>query len=292
MKTFTKLSLVSAMAFSGSAMAMQVLDDDALSAATGQDGITISLGSKISMDYLAIVDKDGAPSDISGIATNLGAGGTANTTTGLSTKSGAIVIGGKAGSTTPGAFSITPTDPIKLIIDADGNATGGTTSNPVLNIQAKLGTTSIAIGSIGVARIDDLAKAAGSSLKNRVDVLDIGTITLNDLTANIQLGSQPQGAMIKLNSTITGGLKISDLSLKGTNGDIGLGTVGVTSAGTNDLSLKLNIDPTATGLNISGLTNLDVSASNLRLGNASAASLGAMYVKNLDVGTGLVISGH
>jgi hypothetical protein len=41
MKMFTKLALVSSMAISANAMAMQSMDDAALSAATGQDGINI-----------------------------------------------------------------------------------------------------------------------------------------------------------------------------------------------------------------------------------------------------------
>ena len=51
MKMFTKLALVSSMAISANAMAMQSMDDAALSAATGQDGINIGIGiSKIEID--------------------------------------------------------------------------------------------------------------------------------------------------------------------------------------------------------------------------------------------------
>ncbi len=55
MKMFTKLALVSSLAISANAMAMQSMDDAALSAATGQDGINIgiALGSGgISIDKL------------------------------------------------------------------------------------------------------------------------------------------------------------------------------------------------------------------------------------------------
>ena len=52
MKMFTKLALVSSMAISANAMAMQAMDDAALSSATGQDGINIgvALGSNASLD--------------------------------------------------------------------------------------------------------------------------------------------------------------------------------------------------------------------------------------------------
>ena len=44
MKVFTKLALVSAVAISSNAMAMQAMDDAALSSTTGQDGISIGIG--------------------------------------------------------------------------------------------------------------------------------------------------------------------------------------------------------------------------------------------------------
>ena len=60
MKMFTKLALVSSMAVSANAMAMQSMDDAALSAATGQDGINIGIGiSKIEIDKVLIHDNDG-----------------------------------------------------------------------------------------------------------------------------------------------------------------------------------------------------------------------------------------
>lgn len=44
MKIITKLALVSSMAISANAMAMQAMDDASLSAATGQDGLNIGIG--------------------------------------------------------------------------------------------------------------------------------------------------------------------------------------------------------------------------------------------------------
>ena len=60
MKLFTKLALVSAVAVSGSAMAMESMDDSALSSTTGQDGISIGIGiSKVAIENLYIHDNDG-----------------------------------------------------------------------------------------------------------------------------------------------------------------------------------------------------------------------------------------
>lgn len=270
MKILTKVALVSAMAISANAMAMQAMDDESLSAATGQDGVTISLLGNVSMDYLAIVDGDGLGNNHGVTATGTGAIVVGNTATGL--------------SLTPGPNGI------NLVIDADDN--GGA---PVLNINANLGNTTANIGSIGVASSD----ATGATLTNRVDVLDVGSLTLNGLSANIQLGNQPQGALIKLNSAITGGLELSDLSLKqGADHGIGLGAVSVKDAGGNDLTLALNINATNNGLEISGIAPMDIAADNLRLGNLTGtngtanASLGAMYISNLNVGTSIAIKGH
>ncbi|PBV22677.1 DUF6160 family protein, partial [Pseudomonas aeruginosa] len=83
MKMFTKLALVSSLAISANAMAMQSMDDAALSAATGQDGINIgiALGSGgITIDKLYLHYNDG-------LATSTGI-------TGASGTAGAIAISG------------------------------------------------------------------------------------------------------------------------------------------------------------------------------------------------------
>ena len=86
MKKFTKIALVSSMAISANAMAMQAMDDAALSASTGQDGINIGIGiSKVTIDKLYIHDNDGlAAKGTAG--TDAGSGGTGT--------AGAIVIQG------------------------------------------------------------------------------------------------------------------------------------------------------------------------------------------------------
>lgn len=281
MKTLTKLALISAMAISANAMALETMNDESLSAATGQAGVTISLTGPITMGYLAIVDSDGGPATVGA--------GTPPISTGLAGEQGAIVIG----DVTNG-LKITPASGINLVIDADGNA-----GAPVLNIAADLGNTTIEGVNISVATTDATGANIGTGTA-RVSAIDLGTITLDGLTANVQLGSQPQGALIKLQSAITGGLIISDLSLKqGANHGIGLGQVTVQdSNGSGNLTLDLNINATNNGLEITGLTGMDIAADNLRLGNltgvtgAANASLGAMYVKNLNVGTSVQIRGH
>ena len=78
MKLFTKLALVSAVAVSSNAMAMQAMDDAALSATTGQDGISIGIGiSKVDIAKVHVFDGDGLAA--AGAAGAPGFGGTATT---------------------------------------------------------------------------------------------------------------------------------------------------------------------------------------------------------------------
>lgn len=60
MKLFTKIALVSSVAISANAMAMQAMDDAALSTTTGQDGINIGIGiAQITIDKVFVHDNDG-----------------------------------------------------------------------------------------------------------------------------------------------------------------------------------------------------------------------------------------
>ena len=79
MKLFTKLALVSAVAVSSNAMAMQAMDDAALSATTGQDGISIGIGiSKVDIAKVHVFDGDGlAAAGTAGV--DAGSGGTGKT---------------------------------------------------------------------------------------------------------------------------------------------------------------------------------------------------------------------
>ena len=141
MKMFTKLALVSSMAISANAMAMQAMDDAALSAATGQDGISIGIAvgaAGITIDNLYIHDNDGLQTS-TGI---VGATGDATTTS-----SGAISVAGVT-VTQSGTGNL-----LDLVIDSDagtGNTVGtGPNSTAFLNIAATVGAVDVSIGSIG-----------------------------------------------------------------------------------------------------------------------------------------------
>lgn len=273
MKLFPQLALVSAIAISGNAMAMQALDDTALSAATGQDGITIAIalpGDDLVIDSVIVRDQDG------------------RTGNGLAGAAGAIQLG-TIGDLTD-ALSIETNDPITVRIDADGNA-----GEPVLNINVALPSQfDITTGDIFVA----VGGAIGSGIANatRAKVLDSMTVKIGGAQLNIQLGNEAQGAMIVASGSITDGLTISDLGINDANsgGGIFIDNVRVRTAGSANLTLNAQINATAGGLAITTTGNNDVILEGVRLGeNNTAARLGDIELIGIQSsGTVLTISGH
>ncbi|ENW83328.1 hypothetical protein F908_01198 [Acinetobacter sp. NIPH 284] len=293
MKMFTKLALVSSMAISANAMAMQSMDDAALSAATGQDGINIGIGiSKIEIDKVLIHDNNGLDSLLNGGSAGtvfadqaaVDAYNSANGTTltladinpttvvagslGGTGNAGAIVIKGNGtGKTaTKGIVIEAPVNAAgnaydtsrklasgllaELVIDTDaGNGTDNGGNSAFLNVAAKVSGLDIYIGEIGVSAsnasvVGDVRR--GNNSANYNAILSGLTLKTGKMDANIQLGAAPQGAMIVLNTTMSGGLEISNLgildnSTKGKTVAIVSGTpVNTTAAGEINLgSIKI-----------------------------------------------------
>ncbi|RSN78267.1 putative pilus system protein FilA [Acinetobacter haemolyticus] len=283
MKMFTKLVLVSSMAISANAMAMQSMDDAALSAATGQDGINIGIAldsTGISIDKLYLHDNDGLQT-----STNIaGATGVA----------GAIAIDG---------ITITQTGTgnlLDLVIDTDA----GTSGEAFLNIAASVGAVDISIGSIGVApsfgaSLTDTTTAVRGVTGTPTEILTGLDLSLGAISANVQLGATPQGAMIKLDSTLEGGLTISNLGINDAagGGQIYLDNIYVRGTGntTGDLDIDTDISVTQNGLQLknNSTQGMNVYLEGVRLGSSTAASIGDVEIQGLNVGTSTItISGH
>lgn len=274
MKLFSQLALVSAIATSGSAFAMQSMDDAALSATTGQDGITILIApptlaaplatgqtNGIIIGAAVLHDKDGFAGRLGGGAIILGDASQANAANAVGTQMG--VFGSQ---------------PIRVTIDASNGqvatGTGGTT--PILNISVGLPSdllirtgdisvdgsarAGIAVGAAGAT----IANAAtGGTSGNAVKILNSMDIALGSATMNIQLGNTVQSGvtagqttMIKMGGTVAGGLTISGIGLVDANvfnpaigqfggGTLGLGTLTLTDAGGTDLTLSAAVDVVA-----------------------------------------------
>ncbi len=221
MKKFTKLVLVSSMAISANAMAMQAMDDAALSASTGQDGINIGIGiSKIEIDKVLIHDNDG----LNGTAANAGAivikgNGISNMVGGVETnvvKDKGIVIG--ANYADGGKYLLASRNLADLKIDSDAGAGSGNTA--FINIAAQVSGLDINIGEIGVTASGTAGAGAnagtirrGGDDSNYNAILSGLSLKTGQMDANIQVGAAPQGAMVKLNTKMIGGLEIKNLGI-------------------------------------------------------------------------------
>lgn len=297
MKLFTKLALVSSIAISANAMAMQAMDDESLSSTTGQDGINIGIklegDAKITVGQLFIHDNDG-------LADNGGAVGTAGY--GGTGAPGAIVIGNGAAAT-PG-ITITQTDPdanlIDLVIDTDAGTAGN--GGAFLNIAASVTGMQVDIGTIGVGASNTRAADATTVVRGTVsggtvnEILTGLSLELGSVTANIQLGATPQGAMIALNSQIAGGLVLKNLGIKDNagGGSIHLDSIRVATTGQTYLDANASIGVTTSGLQIKPVAQ-DISAyiGGVRLGSKDAASIGDIEIKGLNMGgSTITITGH
>ena len=303
MKKFTKLALVSSLAISANAMAMQAMDDASLGATTGQDGINIGIGiSKIEIEKLFIHDNDGLAAG-SLTAGQAGFGGTGeagaiyikgNGTGATATKG--IVIGANYGGVGGTEFLLPSRNLADLQIDSD--AGGG---NPFINIAAQVSGLDIHIGEIGVVASGDVPAVDATTIRRGGQGTENAILTglsvkTGPMTANIQLGAAPQGAMIKLNATMVGGLTIENLgildnSTKTTTraaGVIHLDSIQVTDANSRDLKLNQSISVFGEEGNDKGYVRIvstsgahDTYVKGIHLGSKTAASIGDMEVQGM-----------
>ncbi|MEG0131272.1 MAG: pilus assembly protein FilA [Acinetobacter sp.] len=330
MKMFTKLALISSMAISANAMAMQSMDDAAMSATTGQDGINIGLGiSRLTIDKVLIHDNDG----LAGTAADAGAivikakGGTFDPATNPNALSGIVITANSA--------ALLPSHNLADIVIDTAAGTGGGNS-AYLNVNAKVSGLNIAIGEIGVSASNAMPATGATSIRrgaaeatNYNKILSGLTLKTGVTTANIQLGAAPQGAMIKLDTVMTGGLSIDNLgiydsSTKGTAhynaagtivtstlaGEIRLDSIKLADANGTDLTVQADISVVGeavagdnTGyLQINTMkTASDAYIKGVHLGSATAGSIGDIEVQGMNVYNGttgttpgalIKISGH
>ncbi|MGH8493491.1 MAG: DUF6160 family protein [Moraxellaceae bacterium] len=287
---FAKLLLVSAISLSSSAFAMESLDDTSLSAATGQDGLDISLATKLGFD-LYIHDTDGFT------------GATAYT------DSGAIVMRGVAVDNGAGANA-------GIAIKIDAGATGAATNDAILNVGVSTTTTTRI--NLGTLRVANSARpnastsgtgAWGLTASTETGVLmNLGSLSFAATTdvLKIQMGHEETGgAWIRAKTAFTGGLSITGFSLNdaggattggGIGGDLSIFDTGSTT--TLNADLKIDADTTGLKVNIAQLGTaaggMDVRLASLKLGNiAGATRVGDVEVIGLNLNnTVITIAGH
>ncbi|ERS02525.1 hypothetical protein Q674_12675 [Acinetobacter sp. COS3] len=320
MKMFTKLALVSSMAISANAMAMQAMDDAALSSATGQDGINIGIGAGLNGDLATFMGSD--PATTKGIlVTDLYVhdnGGLSNTATfngvnlGGTDTSGAIHIAGLGLQATSGADNFdgsASTNLINLSIDTDAGDAGA--GGAFLNVGANVAALRVKVGaiSVGASGLTNGATATtGPTLDSSVadvrrgttgtenEILTGLTLDMGKVAANVQLGATPQGAMVLVKSSLSG-LDITDLGIKdaAAGGQIYLDGIHVRGAGGTAIDVDLGIKVKSTGLEITNnsVAGNDVYVKGVHLGAQANASIGDVEVQGLKLGaTTITISGH
>jgi len=270
MKMLKKLALVSAVSMiSVGSFAMEAMDEETMSATTGQDGITINIvPDAITRTDLAAMSVTSGSMDQISLGANLYKGlsiseirvhdddgvGVAGTAT---ANSGALVIGGGLGTVTEvqdrTVIFSKGDKPIQLNIDMIGDSNGSAANGgAMLNIEAKLPTTAIKLGNIYVANSNAaeagrdadgnvntaLAEVDGTTVSDKVKILDGLEIVLGESKLIIQLGNEDSNNhMIQANSTLLGGLSINNFALYDESG----------SAATTVNDLILSNAPTSGG---------------------------------------------
>ncbi|CAB1216885.1 putative pilus system protein FilA [Acinetobacter bouvetii] len=345
MKKFTKLALVSSLAVSANAMAMQAMDDASLGATTGQDGINIGIGiSKISIDKLYVHDNDGLSATAKNTVTGTSVTGVvagvptfaANAVVsdtaiaGGTGTAGAIVIKGNGVSKIVGGVETNLVKDKALVITANNSAllashnladlqidsdAGTGTNGAFINIAAQVSGLTINIGEIGVTASNAVPTTGATSIRrggkddagtgqNYNAILSGLTVKTGQMAANVQLGAAPQGAMIKLETVMKGGLEITDLGILDNSTKAGLGdgtsaanraageifieSIKVADANSTDLAIKQNIsvvgkDDTSNGYirMVSTSGPIDTYVKGIHLGSKTAGSIGDVEVQGL-----------
>jgi len=294
MKMFTKLALVSSMAISANAMAMQSMDDAALSAATGQDGINIGIGiSRIDIEKVLIHDNNGLTNATLGGTSTAGAIVIKSNGVGATTAHGVVITAPMLNATTvDNTRALASHNLADLTIDTDA---GTGTNGAFLNVAAAVSGLDIYIGEIGVSA----SNAAGSTVRRGNDATNYNkilsglTIKTGVMNANIQLGAAPQGAMIVLNTTMQGGLEIKDLGIVDSSTKTGTadGTAGNRAAGQIYLDSIRVSDANANNLTVNAAVSVvgkeDTNNGYLRIVTGSGATTPKtdMYIKGVHLGS-------
>jgi len=308
MTFFNKLLLASAVALaSASALAMENMDDEALSETAGQAGITIGVTLPTAgMSWsTAIHDSDGFSTVSSAGAIVFG---------------DPTVAGGGSGKTSINT-TVAGTE-IPILIDATGDIDSGAAVTPSLRVSITVPTGGLTIntGDLSVAKSAGL----GATVTNKsATVLSSMQINIGaGATVNMYLGGvSATGAdtfgknMIEINTILTGGLSISNFSLNdvsaGAGGSIFATTVKMCDSSvtnscttTNQLQAQVNgsilsganggLKLTMAQIGTSGATGgMDIEITGARLGDGSTANIGNIDIVGLQLATTAVrIAGH
>ncbi len=221
---------------------------------------------------------------------------------GATATAGAITITG-TDATQGKAITLTQVDTTQNLLDLKIDSVGASATNGAfLNVAANVGAVNVKVGSIGVGSsgtLNETTAVRGITEAAPTEILSGLDLSLGAISANVQLGATPQGAMIKVNSSLQGGLTLSNLGINDAagGGKIVLDKVMVRGAGntTGNLDVNADISVVPTGLKIqnNSTQGMNVYAQGIRLGSNTAASIGDVEIQGINVGTSTItISGH
>ena len=281
--------------FSTSAMALEQITEEELSTVSAQDGVSVLWkmdDNGVRINSMALVDKNGIDTSITTgynnagklIASNLGFKTCAETS-----------INGSC------TTLLLPT--IRFDIDAVGDHNGNGISSPMLNMSLTLGggankmrfyidKISVANNTGGAATtLMTFGGRTGGDVDSYGHYIDIVPQGSNKTILNMQLGFERQGHMVKF--------------VNGNFGTLDFGTVSFVDAANTNNSMRfgftidefdisdLGIDIDTTGLMFRhsnfGNGSMDITFSDIKMGGASAASMGTIGLQNISI-TNLVVT--
>ncbi len=284
----TFLATVLTLATISSAQALESMADEALSGATGQDGITIGITPPALMQFSVVIhDTDGFTG---------------------STDSGAFIFGdpynpalGRTKS------SLAFAGEVVMLIDATGDGNGAVAGTPpILRTNVSIPGVTIHTGDIYVADSDATGTLAGMqalSATASTPILNDMTITLGATTLNFELGNEVQGSMLRINTSMTGGLNVTGFALNDAGGAQTGGAIrtdlNIRDNGGANLTLVAAVDFLPAGMRVDmtqfgdAVNGADVRLSGLKFGNASANPIGNVDIIGLKTNSQRVtIAGH
>lgn len=254
MKSLKKLALVSAMiAASSSAFAMEALDEEAMAAATGQDGLRITLDTNLSGMNIKWIDRDGT-----GVAGY-----------------------GNAGAVTIGPVGISTTG---MTIDIDaGGSVGDTTGDGLLAIGISApNAINVNLNNTAIAVADATASGSTSGTATTVIQFDAtAALTIGaGLTMDIELGNEVND-FVTINANL-GTVTLTGLSIVDGSSSESIGIATMTLSGLTIVDQTINIEATGLVINTgTGLTSVGLALEGLTLG--STPSIGDVYVTGLNL---------
>ena len=268
MKGFQKLALASAIAaLPMSGIAMEPLNDSALSDVTGQDGINITLDGNISTD-LWFEDTHGHDAFSNG---------------------GFLTVEGIGVSL----------DGVTLDIDVASDSTGANSGALVVTINSAnpITMTNLSIGVQGssatggeaadITRVGDIVDSE--------EIMSIDSISLTPNEMVMMLGPESKGTtgtgnLLEITGN-TGAIVLSDVEIRGGAGAAD-GAISISELTVSDVNLGVGGDETTVNLAAGGLVvvtsgamaDIDVSLSRLAVGDNTQEVMGNAYLTGLDLG--------